>query len=154
MFKNIPIIFILIHLTDNRNVALIYSVTINNKKGIVLGQGAPDVMSFLLLLSWPVSSNKSGHMFLGLSRVIFLQVVAALHSQAVSLWSWWIINDVIIKRPLGFELGVLSSFVFFFFSLLIFRFEENNTKQETSTPTTCGRLTGTLVSLILFIFFI
>ena len=75
MFKNIPITFILIHLTDNINVALIYSVTICElkKKGIVHGQGAPNMMSFFMLLSWIVSSNNK---FLRLLRVIFLQVVA------------------------------------------------------------------------------
>ena len=55
-----------------------FSVTICElkKKGIVHGQGTPNIMSFLMLLSRLVSSNDNGHMFLGLLRVIFLQVVA------------------------------------------------------------------------------
>ena len=77
LLRNERCIIILIHLTDNKNnknVALVCSVTTceSKKKGIVHGQGAPKIMSFLILLSWLVSSNNNGHMFLGLLRVIFL----------------------------------------------------------------------------------
>lgn len=45
---------------------------------------------------------------------------------------------------------LLFSFVF---SLFMFWLEENDIKRGTPTPTTCGRLTVTLVSLTLCIFF-
>ena len=55
---------------------------------------------------------------------------------------------VVSKRPLGFEFGGPFFFCFFFvFSLFMFWFEENEIKQGTPTPTTGGRLIGTLVSL-------
>ena len=91
MFKNIPIIFILIHLTDNRNVALIYSVTINNKKGIVLGQGAPDVMSFLLLPTiFRFTSGSSVHF-----KVNFIQQRCPLNTELATLLY---INKTYIKN--------------------------------------------------------
>ena len=61
---------------------------------------------------------------------------------------------VVSKRPLGFKLGVPFFFFFLFvFSLFMFWLEENDVKRGTPTPTTCGRLTVTLVSLTLYIFF-
>ena len=60
---------------------------------------------------------------------------------------------VVSKRPLGFKLGVPFFFFFLFvFSLFVFWLEENDVKRGTPTPTTCGRLTVTLVSLTLCIF--
>ena len=91
MFKNIPIIFILIHLTDNKSVALIYSVTIYNKKGIVLGQGAPDVMSFLLLpIIFRFTSGSSVHF-----KVNFIQQRCPLNTELATLLY---INKTYIKN--------------------------------------------------------
>ena len=59
-----------------------------------------------------------------------------------------------VNAHLGSSWGFLSSFFFLFvFSLFMFWLEENDVKRGTPTPTTCGRLTVTLVSLTLYIFF-